>query len=387
MKLVDLFKQLKNKIKAKFGKQKLLEAPKETEDDILNNPKVKEIVTKMPSNLSQIEQAYYIYLNLGKLFNENAKFIFSNREYKEKHYDNQINEDYEGICKGINDAYARVLQSIGIEAETVEKYPGKSLTHADAILKINGKTYIANLISDLGRIKTSRRVNRFCYDLARSTGVIPIDIDNQTYLQRLEEKYGKIDCVPREEVEELDKKFGYSFFVPKVQTKDERGLYTEDVIETLKKEIDNPEMFKKYVLHGEDVPRKDWLKYKLDFIFQNVHQYTDFNTEPRYLENIRYYIDLTNKILSKEEEKRIYPYVITAKSDFKNIISIIKVKGEDENNPSENFYYMYSKDEKQYVRRTPKEVKEYLDGFDKDSLKVVGTFDKYSPREMEELEL
>ena len=48
---------------------------------------------------------------------------------------------------------------------------------------------------------------------------------------------------------------------------------------------------------------------------------------------------------------------------------------------------MYSKDEKQYVRRTPKEVKEYLDGFDKDSLKVVGTFDKYSPREMEELEL
>lgn len=82
MKLVDLLKQLKNKIKAKFGKQQLLEAPKKSEDDILNNPKVKEIIAKMPSNLSQIEQAYYIYLNLGKLFNENAKFIFSNREYK-----------------------------------------------------------------------------------------------------------------------------------------------------------------------------------------------------------------------------------------------------------------------------------------------------------------
>ena len=64
MKLVDLFKQLKNKIKAKFGKQQLLEAPKEAEEDILNNPKVKEIITKMPSSLSQIEQAYYIYLNL-----------------------------------------------------------------------------------------------------------------------------------------------------------------------------------------------------------------------------------------------------------------------------------------------------------------------------------
>ena len=125
----------------------------------------------------------------------------------------------------------------------------------------------------------------------------------------------------------------------------------------------------------------------MDFIFQNVHQYTDFNTEPRYLENIRYYIDSANKILSKEEEKRIYPYVITANDDFKNIISIIKVKGEDENNPSENFYYLYSKDEKQYMRRTPKEVKAYLEGFEKGSLKIVGTFDKYSPREMEELEL
>ena len=52
MKLVDLFKQLKNKIKAKFGKQQLLEAPKEAEEDILNNPKVKEIIAKMPSNLS-----------------------------------------------------------------------------------------------------------------------------------------------------------------------------------------------------------------------------------------------------------------------------------------------------------------------------------------------
>ena len=36
MKLVDLFKQLKNKIKAKFGNQQLLEAPKEAEEDILN---------------------------------------------------------------------------------------------------------------------------------------------------------------------------------------------------------------------------------------------------------------------------------------------------------------------------------------------------------------
>ena len=29
----------------------------------------------------------------------------------------------------------------------------------------------------------------------------------------------------------------------------------------------------------------------------------------------------------------------------------------------------------------------YIDGLDKDSLKIVGTFDKYEPREIDELEL
>lgn len=200
-------------------------------------------------------------------------------------------------------------------------------------------------------------------------------------------KYGKIDSLSREEVEKLDKKMGYSFFIPKSPDRDKRGIYTEDTIQRLKEELDNSELFKKYVLHNKDVPKKEYLKYKLDFIFENISSFTDYNENPRYLENIRYYSYLAEKLLSKEENKRIYAYAAMLNNDFSNIISIIKVKGMDTDDPKENFYYVYSNSDKKYVRKSPKDVKEYINSFDKDSIKIIGTFDKYSPRDIKELEL
>ena len=388
MNLIDLLKKLKNKIR--FGKkQKLIESPKIKEDDILNNSKLENIINNMPQGLSKIEKAYYIYLELGKLANENAEFVFNSREYKEEHYNDPTNEKYEGVCKSLSELYVKILKDkrVGIEAETVEKNPESPLSHVDTILRIDGKKYIANLIADLSRIKTSRRINWFCFDLSRPTGKRAVDIDRADYLHRLEQKYGKIDNLSREEVEKLDKKMGYSFYIPKSLDRDKRGIYTEDTIQKLKEELDNPELFKKYVLLDKDVPEKEHLKYKLDFIFENIHSLTDYTVNPRYLENIRYYIYLANKILSKEEKDRITAYAATVNNDFSNIISIIKVKGMDTDDPKQNFYYVYSNAEKKYIRKEPKDVKEYISSFDKDSLKIIGTFDKYSPRNINELEL
>lgn len=125
----------------------------------------------------------------------------------------------------------------------------------------------------------------------------------------------------------------------------------------------------------------------MDFIFENIHSITEYNLNPRYLKNIRYYIYVINKLFSKEERDRITAYAATVNNDFSNIISIIKVKGMDTDDSKENFYYVYSNSDKKYVRKEAKEVKEYINGFNKDSLKIIGTFDKYSPRDINELEL
>ena len=390
MRIVDYLKNFINKIKNKKQNQLLLDSPKNLYTNLISSTQIDNIINNMPQNLSQIEKAYYIYLELGKLVSESPQFVFTNREGKEQHYNDMIDSKYYGICKSISELYANILRDkrIGISADLVKKYPESSITHVDTILKIDGKNYIANLINDLSRIKTSRRVNSFCFDLSRPVNDPRLKEDNESYLKRLEHYYGRIDSLTREDIEKLDKKLGYSFFVPKISKDDERGFYTEDTIELLRKDMNNPESFREYVLHNRDVPQEELLRYKLDYIFENINKLTDYNSKMNYLENIRYYLYVARKILSPEEGNRIQAYVATIGDDLSNIISILKVKpikkSDDKNN---NIYYIYSAEEQKYIGKKPEEVKRIVDNIDKDSLNIIGTFDRYNPREIDELEL
>ena len=388
MKIVYYLKKIINKLKNKKQNQILLDSPKGIYKNLINSSDIDNIINKMPKNLSKIEKAYYVYLELGKILSENPEFVFNNREEKEKSYNDVIDSKYYGICKSISELYVSILKDkrIGISADLVKEYPENTLTHIDAILKIDGKNYIANLISDLSRIKTSRRVNNFGYDLSRYVQDPIIKEENEFYLKRLEQHYGKIDSLTREDIEKLDKKLGYSFFVPKISKENERGIYTEDTIELLRKDMDNPEVFKKYVLHNQDVPKEDLLKYKLDYIFENIDKITKYNSNVNYLENIRYYMYIARKILSKEECLRIHAYAATVGNDLSNIISILKVKPLNENE-KDNIYYVYSTEDKKYICKTPEQMKQFIDGIDKNSLHIIGTFDRFNPKEIDELGL
>lgn len=380
MKIVDYLKNFINKIKSKKQNQLLLDSPKNLYTDLINSSKIDTIINNMPQNLSELEKAYYIYLELGKIVSESSQFVFTDREGKERHYNDAIDSEYYGNCKSISELYISILRDkrIGISADLVKKYPESPITHVDTILKINGKNYIVNLISDLSRIKTSRRVNSFCFDLSRTESNPITREDNKSYLERLEHYYGKVDSLTREDIEQLDKKLGYSF----------RGLYTEDTIELLRKDMNNPESFREYVLHNQDVPEEELLKYKLDYIFENINKLTVYNSNMNYLENIRYYLYVAKKILSLEEGSRIQSYVATVGDDLSNIISILKVKPLNKSNDkNNNIYYLYSIRDKKYIGKTPEEMKQFIDGMDKDSLYIVGTFDRFNPRETNELEL
>lgn len=386
MRIVDYLKNFINKLKNKKQNQLLLDSPKNLYTNLINSSEIDTIINNMPQNISQIEKSYYIYLELGKIVSESPQFVFTNREGKERHYNDVIDSKYYGICKSISELYVSILRDkrIGISADLVKKYPKSPITHIDTILKIDGKNYITNLISDLSRIKTSRRVNSFCFDLSRPVNVPILKEENESYLKRLELYYGKIDSLTRRDIEKLDKKLGYSFFIPKISKEDERGLYTEDTIELLKKDMNDPELFKKYVLHNKDASEEELLKYKLDYIFENINKLTDYKGTMNYLENIRYYLYVAKNILSPEEGSRIQAYVATTGNDLSRIISILKVKPLKEKN---NIYYLYSAKYKKYVGKTPEEMKQFISSIDKNSLQIIGTFDRFNPKETDELEL
>lgn len=390
MRIVDYLKNFINKLKNKKQNQLLLDSPKNLYTNLINSSEIDTIINNMPQNISQIEKAYYIYLELGKIVSESPQFVFTNREGKERHYNDVIDGKYYGICKSISELYVSILRDkrIGISADLVKKYPESPITHIDTILKIDGKNYITNLISDLSRIKTSRRVNSFCFDLSRPVNDPILKEENESYLKRLELYYGKIDSLTRRDIEKLDKKLGYSFFIPKISKEDERGLYTEDTIELLKKDMNNPELFKKYVLHNKDVSEEELLKYKLDYIFENINKLTDYKSTMNYLENIRYYLYVAKNILSPKEGSRIQAYVATIGNDLSRIISILKVKPlKESDDKKNNIYYLYSARDKKYVGKTPEEMKQVIDSIDKNSLQIIGTFDRFNPKEIDELEL
>lgn len=395
MKITDFFKNMMNRIKGKDKSQNqfLLDVPNGLYSDLISSEKIEGIISKMPENLTKIEKAYYVYIELGKILKESPTFVFTNGEGKKEHYNDKIDSDYYGICKSISELYVSVLKDkrIGIDADLVKKYPDAPTTHVDTVLNIDGKHYMANLISDLSRIKTAKRVNSFGFNLDRRLPNKEQEADNLEYLSRLKQHYGEISTIDRKEIEQMDKKIGYSYYMPNMKLENDRGMYTEDVIDALKQDMENPESFKKYVLHGKDVPPEYRIKYLLDYIMGNIDKYSTYNGEMGYLERIIYYIKIAEKMLSREEQSRIEPYVAMLNDDPKDLISILKVKvpgyKPDGEEPRDIVYYVFSNDENKYVEKSPVEMKAILEDLKGKKMRIVGNVDRYNPKSLDVLEM
>ena len=358
--------------------------------DLVTSDKIESLINNMPEGLSELEKAYYIYMGLGKIVSENPEFVFTDRAGKEAHYNDQMDTEFYGICKSISELYVSVLKDerIGIEAELVKKSPNSPITHVDTVLKVDGKYYIANLISDLSKIKSSRRIDSFGAGLERFDRNPKMKEDYEEYVKKLEKRFGKFATLTREQREEMDAKLGYSYLplVSKAESNElsKRGLYTEDVIELLRKDMQNPESFKKYVLHDKDVPKEEYLKYKLKYIFDNINKYTDYTADMNYLENIRYYIYVAKKLLPSDELNRINTYVATIDDDKRNVVSIFKVSPNEKDGL--NDYFMYSKEDKKYNEVSQMEMNDFLNSLSGRNVKIIGEFDRYRPKPLSELE-
>ena len=57
------------------------------------------------------------------------------------------------------------------------------------------------------------------------------------------------------------------------------------------------------------------------------------------------------------------------------------------NTSNGNIYYIYSSKEQKYIYKTHEEMQEFLNGINKDTLNIIGTFDRYNPQNINELEI
>lgn len=147
------------------------------------------ILSDMPNDLTQIEMARYIYIQLGKYFSYDERYITSESDNEKREIFDRDIEDIENdkvVCTSLSRIYENLLNRAGITAKTV-LIPGERLGHAFTELEIDGKKYFTGLIRDLMNIKTGFKTNEFMIDNPDRFG------DDSEYVVLSEEKLKSID--------------------------------------------------------------------------------------------------------------------------------------------------------------------------------------------------
>ena len=218
------------------------------------------ILERIPTGLSKLEQARFVYIELGKLVSFDEEYKLGNSEtkkalrksaYKIKEFEHFKNmKDNKIICISLTKLYNILMGKIGIKAtEVKEDYD----VHMYSELYIDGEYYEADLVDDLKCIQTRRKTKGF-----------------KCISNSIEDK----------KLEEIDIKIGYSY----EGEKDFNDMLKE-IRENVKsiKEIDK----------------------KVEEILKTIGEYKDVS-KMAYTEKMNDYEYIINRVLTEEERKKLH---------------------------------------------------------------------------------
>lgn len=219
------------------------------------------ILRRMPANLTQIEQARYIYLQLGKLFTFDEKYWLGNSKTRRMIYKSakriQTPKDLKNnkvICVSLTNMYNSLLQRMGIEAEAVH---AEDDLHVYTIFKIDGVEYEADLQRDMKFIQAHRKT--------RSFGREP--------------DYSTRKLISDEQMQEMDDKFGYTY---------EGDEYLAILIDRLRDKL-------------ELLPN---MEQKIKYALKKIERF-EADTDMGFVEKMLYYEMILPDVLSSKESKKV----------------------------------------------------------------------------------
>ena len=219
------------------------------------------ILRRMPANLTQIEQARYIYLQLGKLFTFDEKYWLGNsktrrtiyRAAKKVHSPKDLKSN-KVICVSISNTYISLLEKMGIEAEAVH---AEDDLHVYTIFKIDGVEYEADLQRDMKFIQAHRKT--------RSFGREP--------------DYSTRKLISDEQMQEMDDKFGYTY---------EGDEYLAILIDRLRDKL-------------ELLPN---MEQKIEYALKKIENF-EADTDMGFVEKMLYYEMILPDVFSSKESKKV----------------------------------------------------------------------------------
>lgn len=319
---------------------------KENVDRIINE--IKEM--EKSDTMSVTKKAFYAYLKLGDIYQYKVSFNqLENNNYRSniykkiQIYQEGTSEKGEAICKDMNLTYMELLQMLGIKTHLSFRDPEDPITHVDICFKDEEENwYFANLTADVMRIKTGMKIRNFGLSQEQLYNKLYNKKNDVTYIYRMnEENDGKpfVGILP-EQLKQWTDEFGYTY----------KGLYTNDVLEILSKEMLNEEVITEFF----GTNKKDELvQKKLEFVMDkleiiNIHKEREIGD----VEAVQYYGKIVKKILSPEEKQYVEHYNgFVEENGIRKARNIIVLKKE-----KENVYYLYHNESKIFQKTDKEEL-------------------------------
>ena len=152
---------------------------------------------KMPDNLTQIEKARWIYIQLGRFFSYDERYILTENEDERKKIFDKTPEEITGdkaVCTSISRIYEKLLKKVGIANVKTIVVPDERGGHGYNELEIDGKKYCVDLIHELVNIKGGLKTKEFMPQIH--------------YEYNGEKEY---DCLTEDELKRIDDKIGYTY--------------------------------------------------------------------------------------------------------------------------------------------------------------------------------
>lgn len=252
------------------------------------------ILRRMPANLTQIEQARYIYLQLGKLFTFDEKYWLGNsktrrmiyRSAKKVHTPKDLKSN-KVICVSLTNTYNGLLQRIGIEAQAVRDDDD---LHVYTIFKIDGVEYEADLQRDMKFIQAHRKTRMF--------GTQP--------------DFSTRKLILEEQMQKMDEKFGYTY-------EGDENLYI--LINRLKEKL------KQFPNMGQ----------KIEYALAQIGQF-EVNSEMGFVEKMLYYEMILPDVFNEKDAKMIQIMDMYVENDGERKYTCC-ISANNEKNLYERFIY------------------------------------------------
>ncbi|MGN1297962.1 MAG: hypothetical protein ACI4VH_06080 [Clostridia bacterium] len=316
--------------------------------------------------LTDEEMVRKLYVTLGNKFSYDRDYIYSNdwnrnKEIYEKPILPGVLENIKSpnkikvTCKQMADSLVEAINKIPEEL-TQEKIKAKAVgyrqdeeMHIGTLVTIGKKNYYLDLYKDLYRIQRGMKTRYFAPSKENLEKI------KQQYSSVREDIEGiELKTIDEEQLRQMDLKNGYLKY----------GLYMDDAIETMRKEMQEEENLRKYIENYDKINNKEErnkiiFKWKIEFIF-------------RYMKNEVLEKDIGISEIDKFY-KKIYYSLLTEEEKQISILSSIDIHNKDEyGNKTEGILYkiyirgeelnyIYEDRQKGFVPISKEEIKERRD--------------------------